>query len=463
MPSKKSPQQLFTKRFFGNLKGALALALFRPVRLNRFHVSLDYAVLAIAISLLLDVVIHLALIGPDSHFNTYGIPQGAFSLVLPLIVAYVLAKVQHDNRAMLAFLLLAANVWIIFGTLSLGLFATNILVFHGPSAGTALLAYYFVVAWLFITIFRAIRLVIRKSIRKAIALTAIYVFVTFLPQYLVPTQYNWVANYKESESDYNKVNAEKVFYAQHDLLREALAKLRPQRARVSDIYFVGFGSFAYQDVFMKEIKTIQAIVDERFDTRGRSIGLINNAKTVEQNPLASLTNLSWVLKRLGAVMDVDNDVLLLYLTTHGSSSHKLSVDFWPLQLNSIGPTDLKQALDESGIKWRIIVISACYSGGFVEPLQDEHTIVITSSSAIRQSFGCSTTSDFTYFGRALFDEALRHTHSLTAAFDTAAKRIATQESDEKRTPSEPQIYVPATFESKLKELEHRLDRTQTAR
>ena len=28
------------------------------------------------------------------------------------------------------------------------------------------------------------------------------------------------------------------------------------------------------------------------------------------------------------------------------------------------------ALDESGIRWRVIIISACYAGGFVEPLRD---------------------------------------------------------------------------------------------
>lgn len=464
MPRKKSTQQLFFDRFFGNLRGALSLALFRPARLNRFYVSLDFAALAIAVSLLLEVIVHMALIGTNSRFNAHGIPQGALSLLLPLIFAYVLAKVQRDNRVMLTFLLLAANLWIIFGVISLGLFASKIIDFDGASVGTALLAYYFLVAWFFVVVFRAIRLVVRKkNILKAIALTATYALVTFAPTYLVPTQYYWVANYKEPESDYDQINVEKVFYAQPDMLRENMAKLRPQRTRVSDIYFVGFGSHAYQDVFMKEIKTIQAMVDERFDTRGRSIGLINNAKTVEQTPIASLTNLSLVLRRLGEVMDVDNDVLLLYLTTHGSNSHKLSVDFWPLQLNAIGPPDLRRVLDESGIKWRIIVISACYSGGFIEPLKNEHTIVMTSSSAERQSFGCSTSSDFTYFGRALFDEALRNTHSLTAAFDVAAKRIADQEADEKLTHSEPQIYIPAAFEPKLKELERRLDRTLGAR
>jgi hypothetical protein len=39
-------------------------------------------------------------------------------------------------------------------------------------------------------------------------------------------------------------------------------------------------------------------------------------------------------------------------------------------------------------------------------------IITASAEANKTSFGCTDDADFTYFGRAFFDEALRQEHSL---------------------------------------------------
>ncbi len=59
------------------------------------------------------------------------------------------------------------------------------------------------------------------------------------------------------------------------------------------------------------------------------------------------------------------------------------------------------------------MVSACYAGGFIEPLKDDRTLVITAADAHHTSFGCGAESDFTYFGKAYFDQALRATYSFT--------------------------------------------------
>ena len=64
-------------------------------------------------------------------------------------------------------------------------------------------------------------------------------------------------------------------------------------------------------------------------------------------------------------------------------------------------------LDDAGIRNRVIVVSSCYSGTFVDALRDDDTLVMTASAKDRNSFGCSNEADFTYFGKAYFDEALR--------------------------------------------------------
>jgi hypothetical protein len=61
-------------------------------------------------------------------------------------------------------------------------------------------------------------------------------------------------------------------------------------------------------------------------------------------------------------------------------------------------------LREAGIRWKVVVVSACYSGTFVEPLADNHTIVITAASRSRTSFGCSDERHLTYFGEAFYRE-----------------------------------------------------------
>jgi hypothetical protein len=147
---------------------------------------------------------------------------------------------------------------------------------------------------------------------------------------------------------------------------------------------------------------------------------------------------------------------MVYLTSHGGRDHKLAVEFPPLQLEALAPATLKEMLDNAGIKWRIIVVSACYSGGFIEPLKDDYTLIMTASAADRTSFGCGSESEATYFGDALFQHALRFEDSFVKAFEQAKQRIAEREHTEKRESSNPQIFVGDEMAAKLPRLEAEL-------
>jgi hypothetical protein len=186
-------------------------------------------------------------------------------------------------------------------------------------------------------------------------------------------------------------------------------------------------------------------------------------QTLETHPIATLTSLTQSLHHVGELMNAEEDVLVLYVSSHGSEKHELSVDFRPLRLATIDPVKLKAALDESGIRWKVVVISACYSGGFVDALKDERTLVITAASADRTSFGCGTGSDATYLAQALFGQALKKTWSFEAAFEDARKTIEGWEREQGYTPSEPRIFVGSKIRPKLAEIEQRLERLGTAR
>ena len=196
------------------------------------------------------------------------------------------------------------------------------------------------------------------------------------------------------------------------------------------------------------------LFDDRFDTRGRSVVLVNNPRTVLDEPLATVSNLRETLTEIGAAIDRDQDVVMIYVTSHGSRDHRISVEFPPLQLDALTPPALRKMLDDAGIKWRIVVISACYSGGFIEPLKDDNTLIMTAAAADRTSFGCGSESDATYFGDALFQHALRFEDSFVKAFEQARESIAVRERREKMTPpSEPQIFVGKAMAAKLPKLE----------
>lgn len=280
-----------------------------------------------------------------------------------------------------------------------------------------------------------------------------------LPLWYVPYAPLWTAVPGDAadHADAYAGSREEVIYAQPRLLHQVSQRLARQRPGIEDLYFVGAAGYAAEDVFLNEVSLAADLVRTRFDAEGRTLVLSNNARTVRTLPVASATSLAHALKAVAATMDVEEDMLFLFLTTHGSENHTLAMEFWPLQLEGLTPDMLKRMLDEAGIKWRVIAVSACYAGGFVEPLKDERTLIMTAADARHQSFGCGTDSDLTYFGKAYFDEALRRTYSLTGAFEQAREAIARRERENAFAPSNPEIHVGDEIRFKLDRLARRLE------
>jgi hypothetical protein len=441
-----------------NLHAGLRLALFRRVPVRAFRVSLGQAVALILLSVALEFVVDLARAGLDARFNVFAIPHAAFGVILGFVAWYAVAMVYGRERQVLPLLVMTGAVAPVFYLAQLLLALAGVQSFAGYG-WSGFVAYWVLFGAFLVVVFRILAKVLRRGWIAHGVGTAGYALLTVAPLYLVPFQYFWLPDYDPDRGARRPtVNAEEVFYAQPELLAREQRRLKRQRPGVTDVYFVGFGSYAYEDVFMKEIRAIRELFDTRFDSAGRSVALINNPATAADTPIASATNLGRTLRHIGGLMDPEEDVLVLYLTSHGSRHHRLAVDFWPLALNNLDPDRLKRALDDAGIKWKVIIISACFSGGFIDKLRDEHTLVMTSAEAKRESFGCGTGSDFTYFGQALFDVELRHTRSIVEAFAGAARRIGEREERERRTPSQPQMAVSAPMAQKLAALARELDR-----
>ena len=149
-------------------------------------------------------------------------------------------------------------------------------------------------------------------------------------------------------------------------------------------------------------------------------------------------NLERVLQHVGKIMDPARDTLFLFLTSHGERA-LLAVEMPGLHLEHLTPAMLKSMLDRSGIKRRIVVVSACHSGSFIPALANANTLVIAAARADRTSFGCDDQRQWTYFGDAYFNKALRQETSFRKAFERARRLVARWESKERLVPSLPQI------------------------
>lgn len=235
------------------------------------------------------------------------------------------------------------------------------------------------------------------------------------------------------------VDAESVSRRQPLLLERALAGLQGTRADDPPrLFFVGFAGYGPEAVFKREVLAVRALFDARFGTGGRSLVLVNHATTLDAIALASPANLDRALHHIGGLMSRNKDVLFLFLTSHGRKD-LLAVEMPGFGLDDLTPASLKAMLDRSGIKNRVIVLSACHSGSFVPALADPTTLVMTAAHADRTSFGCEDRREWTYFGDAFFNRALRRESSFERAFDRARRLISRWEKTERLEQSLPQI------------------------
>jgi Peptidase C13 family len=232
---------------------------------------------------------------------------------------------------------------------------------------------------------------------------------------------------------------EQVLYAQRGMVRKALAELGPRVAGRPNLYVLAFGADGGEDVFRNEAEYAGKLFSTRFGAGTHALVLENNPGTLEKHPLATWSNLEEALDGLAGIMKPDEDILLVYMTTHGDEDHNLLVDMDPLPLDQIGAQDLADILNNRPFKWKVVVVNACYSGGFVPALRGPGTLVLTAARADRSSFGCGSDSDITYFGRAWLVDALNRTPDFMTAFKQASGEIAQWEQKDKLTPSEPQI------------------------
>ena len=214
----------------------------------------------------------------------------------------------------------------------------------------------------------------------------------------------------------------------------------PASTAAAELYSLTVAGDGRQSVFMREVDYVDALLAERFAARGQ-ITLVNHRDQLTERPLATRETIARAVRTLAERSGAE-DLIFIYLTSHGSADHQLVLAQPRMALDDLPATDLATLLQPLAERDKVVVISACYSGGFIEPLKSPNTLVITAARADRVSFGCSEESEFTYFGRALFAEALQRTRDIVQAFTLAQARVAEREQADHYQASEPQIWAP---------------------
>jgi Peptidase C13 family len=234
-----------------------------------------------------------------------------------------------------------------------------------------------------------------------------------------------------------RVDREQVELAQPALLENQIAGLAPHAPGRTNLYAIGMAGWSEQNVFVKELdgglKSLSAVLP----LDGHIIRLVNNLDTAGNTPIASLQNFAASVHAVAQAMDRERDVLLLFMTSHGSRNGVGLLLTGELYAE-LSPRDVAMILDSEGIANRIVIVSACYSGVFLKPLVNENSIVLTAADTDHPSFGCSDQRGWTYFGDAFFNRSLIPGEDLQQAFIDEKKTVGEWETDYGLTPSNPQ-------------------------
>jgi hypothetical protein len=236
------------------------------------------------------------------------------------------------------------------------------------------------------------------------------------------------------------VPAQPVQVYEEQRMQQAISRLQPQRPGVVDAYVV-VAALDSDPVFNREAREAGRVLAGRFDAQGRTLVLAGDEGADRADAVATPDRLARALSSVASVMNRDEDVLILYTTSHGAPRKGLIYRDAAQNMVPIAPSELASMLGQPGFKNRLLILQACFSGQFVPALSAPRTIVVTAASSMTSSFGCSAGNDWTFFGYALINQAMRQPDTFARQFRRAFVTILGWEKGLGYESSNPQISV----------------------
>jgi hypothetical protein len=413
------------------------------------------------------IVLQLGEAGSWRGFNPYGLNAVIAWLAVELAIAALFVRPTGRATALSVMFMLSTAAELLAAAVRLGVLhflpaiAENAVWTSTVTlAGTSALA----VAWWLLAVaclLRSLEPSLRwlalsgRVIALGFALVAASALMPHVPVFLAPdfdmSRANWweaLHAYAEQKTNIAaRQEIARIEKAQSSLLQAEIAQLAPARKGSTEVYALGIAGWAGQDVFVKELDGGLAAISGILPIGDRTLRLINSGDTLGTVPLANPQNFAAAVHAIGQVMDKEEDVLVLLMTSHGEQSgFALQV---PGATTELTPQQVATTLDGEGIKNRVVIVSACFAGIFVPPLANDDTIVVTAADAKSTSFGCAPERDWTYFGDAFFRQSLGPGTDFENAFEHARTLIHGWELMDHVAPSNPQGHFGVALVGKL--------------
>lgn len=144
------------------------------------------------------------------------------------------------------------------------------------------------------------------------------------------------------------------------------------------------------------------------------------------------------------------DGCLAFFTSHGSP------DGIVMATLIMPPRAMADVVSQvCGNKPTVVIVSACFSGVFVEPLSAPNRMIMTAARRDRSSFGCGESDVYTYFDGCVLEE-LPKAVNFEALGSAVQACVARREKAMNLSPaSEPQVWIGEEMRAKMPGLSFR--------
>jgi hypothetical protein len=127
---------------------------------------------------------------------------------------------------------------------------------------------------------------------------------------------------------------------------------------------------------------------------------------------------------------------LVYFTSHGSPDGVVLGD------SVLSPDSLAKMLRNTcSDRSTVVILSACFSGVFVHPLEAPNRMILTAARPDRTSFGCGQTDRYPYFDQCVLSSWGAADDFPSLGHDVQACVAAREKKEHMSPPSEPQMWI----------------------
>lgn len=136
---------------------------------------------------------------------------------------------------------------------------------------------------------------------------------------------------------------------------------------------------------------------------------------------------------------------LLYFTSHGAPTAMVFGDA-PRMTPDMMVNIVRRAC---GARPTVVIVSACYSGIFINALSAPNRMVLTAASRERTSFGCGADETYPWFDGCILETLPTATDFLALAAGARACVARKEQENAVDLPSQPQLFVGSEMQLRL--------------